>query len=424
MYSPLTIRASDINGKATVLPSKSITQRAIAAAVLTKGDTTIINPSYASDTIAALDIAQCLGAAVQFTTNGICISGNFHAKSPQINCGESGLAMRMFAPIAALISDTIVLNGLGSLVKRPMSMVKKALEQSTVFVKLSEEDLPPLVIYGKLLGGDFLLDGSQTSQLLTGMLMALPLVSDDSTITVSQMNSKPYIDLTIDVLQEFGVNVKNSNYQLFTIKGNQEYQRSVSLKVESDWGAAAFLLVAAAINGDIELEDINTHSKQADIAILKVLETVQAGFQITDSTVRVWNKPLSAFEFDTSQCPDLFPALAALAVHCNGTSIITGVDRLRNKESDRAFAIQSILNLLGVRAKILGNDMHIVGGQVVGDYQTVDSFNDHRIAMMIALLALKSKGPITLGNSACVKKSFPDFFSEMQQLGLRIRTKY
>ena len=271
------LEPSEIKGSIKAPASKSMTQRAIAAALLTNGQTIIHNPSYCDDSLAAMSIAVGLGARVEPKVSELKIVGSATLKESKLNCGESGLAIRMFSPIVALYPSEITLVGANSLKKRPMSMIGDALNQLGVECK-SAAGFLPLTIKGPLKGGKCEIDGSISSQLLTGLLMALPLATGDSEISVRNLKSKPYIDMTIQLLNSFGIKVENSNYTIFRIPGNQKYTPH-SYTVEGDWSGGAFLLVAGAINGEISVKGLMKDSCQSDMAILNALSEGRSKYE-------------------------------------------------------------------------------------------------------------------------------------------------
>jgi 3-phosphoshikimate 1-carboxyvinyltransferase len=328
------VSPSAIKGSIKAPASKSMTQRAIAAALLAGGESTIINPSYCDDSLAAMSIAAGLGARVKPGNEEMTITGGEELKEHKLNCGESGLAIRMFSPIAALYPEEIFITGAGSLKKRPMSMIGDALRQFGVTCTTNDGYLP-LTIKGPLSGGECEIDGSISSQLLTGLLMALPVTANGSLIKVNDLKSRPYIDMTLQVLEKFGIKVINNNYSQFIIPGNQKY-RAGRFVVESDWSGGAFLLVAGAIAGEVIVHGLRNDSRQSDKAILTALDRAGAKMDITEDSITVSRSALKAFEFDSTESPDLFPPLVVLASYCKGVSGIWGVKRLIYKESDRA----------------------------------------------------------------------------------------
>ena len=240
-----------------------MTQRAIAAALLADGQSIIHNPSYCDDSLAAMSIAVGLGARVEPQADELKITGSAILKEPKLNCGESGLAIRMFSPIAALYPVEITMVGANSLKKRPMIMIEEALNQLGVKVHKLQEDFFLLPFRDRLTGGKCEIDGSVSSQLLTGLLMALPLAAKDSEIKVKNLKSKPYIDMTIQILKSFGITIENDDYKVFRIPGNQKYTPD-NYTVEGDWSGGAFLLVAGAINGHLTVTGLHhrQHAKR------------------------------------------------------------------------------------------------------------------------------------------------------------------
>jgi 3-phosphoshikimate 1-carboxyvinyltransferase len=325
------ISPAAINGVVTANPSKSAMQRAVAAALLAKGTTMIHNPGLSNDCLAALEVAENLGAMVKRLDDGIQItSKGVQPFYDEINCGESGLGIRMFTPIAALSEQPITIEGHGSLVTRPMHFFEEVLPQLGVEIK-SQDGKLPLKIKGPLQAKDITIDGSLSSQFLTGLLMAFGAVADKAAITVKDLKSKPYIALTLQIMEHFGVKVRQDNFEVFHFDKKQEY-RAKEYTVEGDWSGAAFLLVAAAVAGKAEVHHLNTQSAQSDKAIMEALE--KAGAEILPGvfTMIVVKNGLKAFEMDATDCPDLFPPLVALAANCKGITKIKGVSRLAHKD--------------------------------------------------------------------------------------------
>jgi len=257
-------------------------------------------------------------------------------------------------------------------------------------------------------------DGSVSSQLLTGLLMALPRARGDSRLKVKDLKSTPYIDMTLELLERFGVFVQHAGYETFSIKGNQTYSCE-EYSVEGDWSGAAFLLIAGAVGGSVTVTGLDIASPQADRKILDALRAAGAGVKLSGNTVEVVNKELRGFEFDATHCPDLFPPLVVLACNCTGTTVLTGVERLVHKESNRAAALEKEFSSLGAVIRIDGNRMEIDG--VTLDGGVIDSHNDHRIAMAGAVAALNARGDVTVRGYECVAKSYPDFFEDLSFIG-------
>lgn len=410
------IDPSALKGTVKAPSSKSMTQRAIAAALLADGPSIIHNPSYCDDSLAAMSIAVGLGARIEPSPEKIVVDGTGELREAKLNCGESGLAIRMFSPIAALFPEEIIITGANSLRKRPMDMIEEALRQMGVECITSSGFLP-LSIKGPLKGGECEIDGSVSSQLLTGLLMALPMAQQDSIIKVNNLKSRPYIDLTIQLLRDFGITIQNENYSLFRIRGKQKYTPH-EYTVEGDWSGAAFLLVAGAINGDITVTGLQQSSHQSDMAILNALRDAGAKYTTSDNSIRISQSTLKAFSFDATHAPDLFPPLAALASYCEGVTTIKGVSRLKHKESNRAESIVQEFGKLGIRVETEDDLMRITGGRPGGG--RVESHEDHRIAMAMAVTALKASGRVYIKDSQSVGKSYPGFFDDMRSLGATV----
>jgi 3-phosphoshikimate 1-carboxyvinyltransferase len=406
-----------LRGEVTPPCSKSYAQRALAAALLAKGTTTLRGIELCRDTRSAIATIEALGARVDIIdSNTLVIHGGLSPKSNTLNVGESGLAARLFTPIAALCDMPITIRGEGTLLHRPMAMMVEPLKSLGVEVRDGGGRLP-IEVRGPISGGEVTVDGSISSQFVTGLLIALPLATNDTTISVHGAVSTPYIDMTIKTLERFGIKVmyNEGDYTQFYIEGGQEYE-AVDYTIESDWSAAASLMVAAAIAGEVTIRNISTLSSQADTAICRALERAGASIIIEHDSITVAHRPLEAFEFDATHCPDLFPALVALAAAANGVSSIYGIERLRGKESDRGEVLREEYGKLGIEIELDYDDnvMRIVGGEPTP--HNVDSHDDHRIAMSLAITALRMEELINIKNRESVAKSYPTFFEDMELL--------
>lgn len=402
-----------LSGTITPPCSKSYAQRALAAALLAEGETVLRNLDFCDDTLSAIRVIETLGAKVErLNERTVRVFGGLAPQSNVLNVGESGLATRMFTPIASLCNMPITIEGRGTLLYRPMHMMIEPLRKLGVDVRDGGGRLP-VEVCGPIKGGEIEVDGSVSSQFLTGLLMALPLAEEDTTIAVENAVSKPYLDMTIDMASKFGVKISHNDYKEFYVEGSQKYE-AVDIAIEGDWSAAAMMLVAGAIAGKITLTNISLLSKQADVAICDAL--VRAGALVTSepNSITVEERDLVAFEFDATQCPDLFPALAALAAAAEGESVIYGTHRLEHKESNRAEAIKHEYAKLGIEVRLEGDAMYIRGGEIHS--AECESYHDHRIAMSLAVSALRSDGEILIHNAECVAKSYPDFFEVLEEL--------
>lgn len=403
------VKPSVVNGTLRAPASKSVAQRAIALASMAKGQSEIIFPGNSDDVIAAINVCRELGTDIKELNDRLVIKGDITAPSKTLNCGESGLGIRMFSCIAATLNQPVTLTGHGSLATRPMAIVEQSIRAMGASCS-TQNGRVPITVCGPITGGLSKVDGSLSSQVLTGMLMAAPLAKADTTIQVENLQSKPYIDLTIETMNAFGVNVENLDYKKFHISGNQNYSPA-TFTVEGDWSGAAFLLVAGAVAGKVRVDNLLPMSKQADRAIIQALMWAGARISIQENFIEASKHELNAFHFDATHCPDLFPPLVALAANCEGESRILGVSRLRVKESDRAATLQQEFAKLGVKISIEGELMKIYGGKVKSG--KVQSHGDHRIAMACAVAALAADGEVEIAGAEAVGKSYPEFFEDL-----------
>ena len=450
------VHPSKLSGSQTAPASKSSMQRACAAALMHIGKTIIHNPGHSNDDLAALDVIQKLGAIVEIekprnekgNLGRVIVSSNgVKPIGPSMNCGESGLGIRMFTPIAALSSDLISIEGKGSLVKRPMHFFDEILPKLGVKVQ-SQKGFLPIEIQGPLVPANITIDGSLSSQFLTGMLMAYAATEkQDIEIKVLDLKSKPYIDLTLAVLNAFGWKVEHTNYENFRFLAHAPLKPVIEYTVEGDWSGAAFLLVAGAIAGPIKVKGLQLDSTQADKKIMEALISAKATMKQEEDGILIgpsegssinssdknsnnnannnlnnsnaYSNGLIAFEFDATDCPDLFPPLVALASVCNGITKIKGVGRLAHKESDRGLTLQTEFAKMGVQIDLLGDEMLIHGGALIQS-ATVFSQHDHRIAMACGVTALVANGPIEITEAEAINKSYTDFFTHLQELGAKV----
>ena len=404
-------------GEVTPPCSKSYAQRALAAALLASGRTTLRGIELCRDTLSAIATIKALGAEVEIADdNTLYIDGGLKPRCRRLNVGEAGLAARLFTPVASLHNEPITIEGEGTLLHRPMAMMVEPLQELGVKVRDGGGRLP-IEVCGPMRGGRITVDGSMSSQFVTGLLLSLPLAERDTTIEVEGAVSTPYIDMTLETLERFGAEVmyNEGDYSQFYIEGGQSY-KPVDYTIESDWSAAATIMVAAAIAGEVTIKNISTLSRQADTAICRALERAGASIIIEESTITVAHRKLEAFEFDATQCPDLFPALVALATAAEGVSVISGIGRLRGKESDRGEVLRAEYAKLGIDIELDydADQMRVVGGPI--ESAEVDSHDDHRIAMSLAITALRTDKEITIRNRECVAKSYPSFFDDLDSL--------
>ena len=418
------VHPSKLAGSISAPASKSAMQRACAAALIKQGKTSLLNAGISSDDQASLSIIEQLGAKIERKNESILIESNgVHPQSGTIHCSESGLSVRMFTSIAALSHKPVSITGHGSLLKRPLSFFDEVLPLLKVQIQ-SKNGLLPLHIKGPLQPTDIHIDGSLSSQFLTGLLLAYSAAdAKEVTIYVSSLNSKPYIDLTLNIMERFGLKMPiNKKYEAFYFSGagaGQLQRKDIEYRVEGDWSGGAFLLVAGALAGEVTIEGLEMQSTQADKTILEALRKAGAEVHIKNNSIRITPSSLKAFSFNATDCPDLFPPLVALAASCEGTTHIEGVSRLKHKESDRGQTLQEEFKKMGVEIVIDNNQMQIHGNGNVKGART-RAHHDHRIAMACAVAALRADSKMIISDADAVNKSYPNFWEHLQQLGANV----
>lgn len=409
----VVIYSTFIDGAIISPSSKSFAQRAIAVASLADGCSIIRNVTWCGDVMSALNAAGALGASYGIENGNLLIYGKAEPVSGTIDCGESGLSIRMFAPIAALNNEQFIITGTGTLLKRPVHILEEPLKLLGVEIT-TNNGYPPVKIKGPLKNKNITVDGSVSSQVLTGLLIAMPLVQGNSEIKTKSLASKNYIDITLSVMKTFGVSVDNNGYDSFLIEGGQKY-KPAEIEIEGDWSSAAFILTAAALSGKVKIKKLSVNSLQPDKIIFNILQQSGATVKAVDNNVTCKQKQLKAFTFDACNCPDLFPPLTALACRCNGRSRIHGVQRLVYKESNRLEVLIREFSKTGSRLFCEDNTLVIEPGEL----QPAEIFpeNDHRIAMAAAVLYCGSDKIVVINQAECVNKSYPGFWEDLKCLG-------
>lgn len=424
--------------------SKSFAQRAIICAALADGRSHLYGYTPCEDNESAIAVARAFGASVRkdggtLTVDGIGASGaKGRLALSELNTGESGLLTRICIPLLAAINTIPVkISGEKTLLQRPLKGVQNVMASFGVALR---SERVPMIITPPLIPGNAEISGADGSQIISGLLTALPLCAKNSTLYISEPKSIPYMFITEDILKKFGVRIKSEmegderlieeqdwsgcSQISFTIKGGQSF-KPANLTIEGDWSAAANFLVAGAIFGKAEVSGLSTDSLQADLSIADIL--VQAGAGVSEvptdeddsyCNVCVSKAPLEGFEADLANSPDLFPICSVLAAFCDGETVLHGVDRLHGKESDRAAAIMEMLEGLGVTARINGNDLSIKGetlsqrlaaGRLLrgGRFST---HHDHRMAMALKIASMGAGSAVEMDDTDCVAKSFPEFW--------------
>lgn len=393
--------------------SKSYFQRAIAITAVSKSTCQIYGSYDDEDVNVALSIFKSIGGKIKKNKNSIFLNGKNILSAPSISvfCGESGLSTRMFGVVLTSLFLTTKLSGNRSIINREIDFSK--LSQLGVSVENNSKNLP-IVLKGKLNYGIINLDGSEGSQLTSGLLIALFSLNGDSILNVKNLVSKPYVLMTISILKEFGIKVVNEGFTKFIVKGNQ-IPEIKEYHVEGDWSGAAFHFVGAAISGEVTIRGLNLSSLQADIAILYALSKCGAKIEKEKNYITVKKYRLKSFIFDATNCPDLFPALVVLASCCDGRTKIIGVNRLSNKESNRALVLQLEFKKIGVEIQVIENNMFVDGTKnIIGN--NVNSHGDHRIAMALAVMASVAQTSIVIENSEVVAKSYSKFYNDLDKV--------
>jgi len=412
----ITIKGSKLNGSIVVPPSKSICYRAIIASGLSEGICDIKNIVLSDDIMATIGGMEALGSKISVNGNGLIVKGSSPPKAvrKEIDCMDSASTLRFLIPVALLTGDRIEFKGSVGLSRWPLGPFYDMFDSHNI--GYSGRRGLPLTVWGKLKAGKYELKGNISSQFITGLMFALPLVEGDSKIVItSELESKGYINLTMDMLKKFGIIVENKCYSEFYIYGRQTYKPS-DCSVEGDYSQAAFWLAAGVLGGNIECCKMNTASLQGDRVIVDIIKEMGGNISVHGDSIYAKESKIKGTVIDASDCPDLVPALSVLASCGKDTTRIINAGRLRLKESDRLKVMAEELNKIGASVRETEDGLIIEGRDMLNG-GIVDSHNDHRVAMSLTVASLKCANPITIMNSGCVKKSYPDFFDDFRKLG-------
>lgn len=407
------VKKGSLNGSIDVIISKSYAHRIMICSSLAQENTKIIGNSAAKDVMATRECLIALGAEFKDIDNSTYMVKPLweNIKNNAIlNAYESGSTLRFLLPVAAALGCNATFNAEGRLNLRPMGELTNCLRENGLIVN----DNMPLKIEGGLHSGDFTIRGDISSQYISGLLFALPLLDRDSTIIIQgELASVGYIDITIEVLNKYGITIDRTDYGFF-IRGNQTYKTPCVISVNGDWSNAAFFLVAGAISGSVKVLNLDINSQEKDKQIIEILRKMGAEIIIDKEGVTVHKSTLSAVDIDASDIPDLVPILSVAASLAEGTTRIYNVERLRLKESDRIESVLAMLKNMGIKCSYQ-DCLVIYGGRIQGG--VIDGCNDHRIVMSAAIAALKSEGDIIIQGAQAVDKSYPDFFNKYNILG-------
>lgn len=410
----VTVFPGALKGTLSVPSSKSLTHRALIAGALAKGTSTIHNVVYSDDINATIEALKQVGAKIEQNGSSVTIKGMRSIKVPNapINCNESGSTLRFLIPILALTNKEVVFTGAHSLLKRPQTIYEDlAIQDGIEF----QHTLEKIVVNGSFKGNRYLIDGSISSQFFTGLMFALPLLDHDTYLMIDgRLESRGYIDLTIDILQQFDVTIEEIENGYF-IPGKQRYKAS-DYTVEGDYSQAAFFLIGGTISGSIQIDNLPHESLQGDREIIDIIKQMKGQVVYTENGYIANKSETRGTTIDVSNCPDLGPIIALLAALSKGTTRIIGATRLRIKESDRIESTVNTLLALGANIKT-ENDVIVIHGKKALEGGEVDSHNDHRIAMMATIAATVCKNPVTIHRANAVRKSYPHFYEDFRSVG-------
>lgn len=413
-------------GMVHIPPSKSMAHRAIICASLAKGKSRIDNIDYSADIDTTIEGMRALGASITLHKDFIEIDGikDFqHLNSTEVYCNESGSSLRFLLPLFSLSKQTITFTGKGRLLERPQKVYEDLFHDlGLIFLHTSDA----ITIKGAIQSGDYTLDGNISSQFISGLLFTLPLCKGNSTITIKEpFESKSYVDLSIQMLEYFGIEIEYINDHTIYIKGGQSYHAGC-YTVEGDYSQFAFFAVLAALNHDLKITGVSKATKQGDRAILDILTAANVQIEDIHDGYLVHKSEVTGCEIDLADCPDLGPILCVLGAFAKGKTHICNAGRLRLKESDRIHAMECELRKLGVEIRSTEQDITIVGKQLdqsrglKDQVQAFDSHNDHRIAMSMSVAATLCCNRSFIVHAEAVNKSYPQFFNDLRSIGIEV----
>lgn len=425
--SHIKVTPMPFKGQVKIPPSKSIAHRALISASLSEGKSKISNVAFSDDIIATLEAMKSLGVEVlniekeDEHTSTVTINGTSDLKliNNTIDCFESGSTIRFLMPLVTLPNKEVTVTGRGRLVERPMDTYYDMFDKQNIKYKTTNGQLP-VTIEGKLSPGNFEMRGDISSQFITGLLFTLPLLDGDSKIVITtELESKGYVDLTLDMLKKFDIEVENKDYQEFCVKGNQKYLAH-DYKVEGDYSQVAFWIVAGILNGEIKCNDLDLKSLQGDKVVLDIVKEMGGDLTEDGDSVLVRKSKTHGTVIDASECPDIIPVLSVLAAVSEGETRVINGKRLRIKESDRLNSTATIINMMGGHVEELEDGLIITGVEKLKGGTTIDSYGDHRIAMALGVASTVCEEPIVITNSHVVSKSYPNFWEDFVKVGGKI----
>ena len=407
------------SGNITIPPSKSLAHRAIICACLAPGRSVISNIDYSVDIRATIEGMRHLGASIKEDKDTLFIDGieTFQYDGDVVNCHESGSTLRFFLPLFSLTGKRATFSGSKRLIERPQNVYEMLFqEQGIEFVRT----YPNIIIDGRLKPGELTLKGNVSSQFITGLLFALPLLEADSKIHIEPpFESRSYVDLTIQMLKRFQIIVEYEDAYTLAIKGNQQYQPTDVL-VEGDYSQLVFWASLGVLNHSVETHGLDLHSLQGDKKTIDIFQSMNAGIKVLDDGYQFCPGTLNGTVIDLNDCPDLGPMLFALATQANGKTTFQNAGRLRIKESDRIEAMETELKKLGCSISSTFGTVTITGPVKLQGNVTLHGHNDHRIVMALSILATIADEPITIDDAQAISKSYPGFFKDLASCGIFI----
>ena len=408
-----TISPAILSGTIPAIASKSDAHRLLILAALCRGETRLVMEQRSEDIDCTINCLRALGATIKLLSDGVRVRGIERVtENPLLNCGESGSTLRFLLPVACALCEQARFTGGGRLPERPIGELLRVLQDHGV--SFSAERLP-FETSGRLTGGSFSLCGNVSSQYLTGLLLALPTLHQNSKISLTtRLESAGYVDITLHALCRFGVRVGVQAGE-YEITGGQSIQSPGELRVDGDWSNASFFLAAGALGNPVTATGLSLGSPQGDRAIISLLRSFGARVEEGADAVTVFPEKLVGCTIDVGETPDLLPILAVLGACAHGETRLVNASRLRLKESDRLASVASMIRSLGGAAEELPDALVITGGALAGG--TVESFRDHRIAMSAAIASIRCTGDVTILGAEAVNKSYPAFYQDFCRLG-------
>jgi 3-phosphoshikimate 1-carboxyvinyltransferase len=404
-----------LNGEITVPISKSYAHRVLIACALSDRPTTVNGRLIGEDIKATIDCLSSLGVVFDRKSENKTVIyplNSIRIDRPVLNVSESGSTLRFMLPLAAALGVSARFKGSERLSKRPISELVDSLKRHGA--NFDREEIP-FSVCGKLVPGDYEINGEISSQYITGLLLSLPILGKESRITVQgNAVSASYLDITLDVLNQFGIFPQKTS-DGFIIKGNERYTSPGEISLEADWSGACFYAVAGALSGRIKIFGLNPLSKQGDRIVMDLLKKAGGNVLVENNGIVFSQGKIESLEFSAKNCPDIVPIMSILLARAEGKSIIAETERLRLKESDRLSAILEILRVFGVDAESEDDKLYIIGGQIKGG--ELPGFNDHRMVMSEAIAVVGTQETVSIWGAQAINKSYPDFFRDFEMLG-------